>query len=236
MADQREDTPTDAPAPAPDDPRSQSPEPEEVADANIDGAPASDMTGGPSQARGWWQEAAHTTKAWAKLIAALDLATEKAAAFIVAKPVETALWHYDERFLQPRLEQEASYIAAKAQGIPGPRRPRHQSTNHESLIHYVIPVGSASYTEPKSVALWEDHFWGVEARLRTQRFRGCNQDVHASLAAWRILRWLLTPEAAALGLDHLFVHETTREQWGQGHRVAGVMLEYLYDFEAETSV
>ncbi|KAK8006649.1 hypothetical protein PG991_012946 [Apiospora marii] len=161
------------------------------------------------------------------LTTALNLATEKAAALLAAKPVEMALWSYDERFLQPRLEQLARADAAEAQRIKGVRRPRHQPSDHKSLTQH-----------PASTVLWEDHFRGVEARLRTEAYRGACQDVHASLAAWRILRWLQTPEAAALGLGHLFFVEEKGGpgQWGQSERVPGIMLEYLYDFEDETSV
>ncbi|KAK7920886.1 hypothetical protein PG985_008908 [Apiospora marii] len=80
----------------------------------------------------------------ASLTTALNLTTEKAAALLAAKPVETALWSYDERFLQPRLEQLARADAAEAQRIKGVRRPRHQPSDHKSLTQHVIPVDSSA--------------------------------------------------------------------------------------------
>ncbi|KAK8134180.1 hypothetical protein PG984_006192 [Apiospora sp. TS-2023a] len=228
---------SDPSAPAPAAPRSPTPEPEETADGNMDDTSAIVTSDGPSPARGWWQEAAHATKAWAKLIAALDLTPEKAAALFAAKPVETALWHYDEQFLQPRLKLRADAIAAQAQGVTGVRRPRRQPTEHEKLMEHTVPVGSSAYTMPMVTAMYEEQFADLEAKLRTQpRYRGACQHLHAQVANWRILRWLQTPEAAALGLGHLFVNENRPELWGQAKRVPGVMLEYLFDFEAETSV
>ncbi|KAK8025883.1 hypothetical protein PG990_003706 [Apiospora arundinis] len=83
-------------------------------------------------------------------------------------------------------------------------------------------------------ALWARYFAEAAARAETDpRCRGGARDLHASLAAWRVLQWLQTDEAVALGLGELYVEERMPHNWGTAVAVVGVLLKYLYDFAGE---
>ncbi|KAK8094289.1 hypothetical protein PG997_000974 [Apiospora hydei] len=159
------------------------------------------------KANGWWEEAARTTRAWTKLVDALSLTPEQTAALLAAKPVESALWAYDERFLQPHLRATTTTDATTA---------KRQPSSWQDLVKHVVPRGAAA---------------------QPPRYLGRLQHVHASLAAWRILLWLRdSDEARALGLGGLYVEERGPLDWGTAVHVVGVLLEYMYDFEDETGL
>ncbi|KAK8086762.1 hypothetical protein PG994_001736 [Apiospora phragmitis] len=188
------------------------------------------------QAKGWWEEAAHTTRAWAKLVEALGLTDEQTASLLAAPPVKDALWAYDERFLQPHLGGVATTDGATTTARR-PRSSRPLSSSSHELVRHVIPVGASAYTNADVRALWEDFFRESANKVRNDpRYPGDCHHVHASLAAWRILLWLQTEEAAALGLGELYIEERAPHNWGTAVQVVGVLLEYLYDFEGETRV
>ncbi|KAK7948484.1 uncharacterized protein PG986_009370 [Apiospora aurea] len=175
------------------------------------------------KAKGWWEEAARTTCAWTKLADALSLTPEQTATLLAAKPVESTLWAYDERFLQPRLRATTTTTDGSAT--------KRQPSSWQDRVKHVVPVGASAYNHPEVHALWVTHFTETAARLRSDpRYLGRLQHVHASLAAWRILLWLWdNDEARALGLGGPL-------DWGTAVHVVGVLLEYIYDFEDENGL
>ncbi|KAK8862213.1 hypothetical protein PGQ11_008448 [Apiospora arundinis] len=172
----------------------------------------------------WWDQAAYTTFAWSVLVESLGISRVQTAFLMAAPAVHQALQAYDDRYLQPLL---ATYAAARV----APRVPKPSS---DELVARVLPVGRSAYHEPPVRALWARYFAEAATRAETDpRCRGGARDLHVSLAAWRVLQWLQTDEAVALGLGELYVEERMPHNWGTAVAVVGVLLKYLYDFAGE---
>ncbi|KAK8107544.1 uncharacterized protein PG998_009557 [Apiospora kogelbergensis] len=174
----------------------------------------------------WWWTASQTTCAWSMLVKTLGLSHSLTAIFLAAPDVRQALQAYDEHYLQPLLATRAA-----ARAMPLVPKPSSQE-----LVAKVLPVGRSAYHEPEVRALWEDYF--DEAARRTQErshYRGSNHYLHASIASWRMLKWLQTEEAAELGLVD-FCAELMPYNWGAAVSVVEVLLKYLYDFAGELQV
>ncbi|KAK6845353.1 hypothetical protein PG995_015463 [Apiospora arundinis] len=122
----------------------------------------------------------------------------------------------------------ACHVRRRARGAPRPQAQQRRARRPRPAR------GPQRIPRAPVRALWARYFAEAAARAETDpRCRGGARDLHASLAAWRVLQWLQTDEAVALGLGELYVEERMPHNWGTAVAVVGVLLKYLYDFAGE---